>query len=325
MALITLLAVSCRNSGALAGESWTLTFDNDSYSFEDGNYTNGTALSWQSAEIGSYEPTSHVRRAGESLGFWAPTDARYVSLTLGQLTFTPENIRLENPPEDAHPYAGIVFLDLGVHARGENDLTSVTLRVGAVGSASFAEETQTELHEVFGADDPKGWSHQLRDEALLNLGVEHHRRVAGGRIGTLLEWDVTPNIGAAAGTFFTGANVGLEVRVGRGLRQSIGSLKMMFGFETNPVRSDAASDGTTAYVFGGVEGYGIAHFLPIDGNVFQDSRSTTAEPWVGSGSVGFAVQRGPLGVLVSFTRVSDTYESQRNRGQFGTISLSWSP
>ena len=44
-------------------------------------------------------------------------------------------------------------------------------------------------------------------------------------------------------------------------------------------------DGWSVSFFGGVGGYGVAHYLPLDGTVFRDSRSVDSKPFVGTGTL----------------------------------------
>jgi hypothetical protein len=45
-------------------------------------------------------------------------------------------------------------------------------------------------------------------------------------------------------------------------------------------------NGWSVAFVGGVVGYGIAHYLPLDGTVFKDSRSVDSKLCVGMGSLG---------------------------------------
>ena len=44
------------------GELWQLSVDNDSYNFDDGNYTNGVELLWVSAPTSGYPAESRSRQ-----------------------------------------------------------------------------------------------------------------------------------------------------------------------------------------------------------------------------------------------------------------------
>jgi len=303
--------------------AWSLTAENDSFALKDGNYTSGVRLGWLSPEIHHLEPSSVSRRVARAADGLPGIDAdgeTYVGFAGGQLIFTPESLLNPNPPLDERPYAGIVYFDTSVMTRDGNRLTAWFLRLGAVGKLSYAEQTQKELHKWFGADHPRGWAHQLRDEPLLNVGVERYVRTASGELGGGLRYDVTPNYGAALGNYFTGLDAGLQVRVGHVLPLDIGAARMR-----TSLSGSAIVDGGTpeAYAFLGIDGYAVAHYLPIDGNVFVDGRGIESRDWVASGRLGYTFTHGPLAITLAYTVLTDTYDAQQQVGQYGTISLAW--
>jgi hypothetical protein len=75
--------------------------------------------------------------------------------------------------------------------------------------------------------------------------------------------------------------------------------------------------------FGGVGAYGVAHYLPLDGTVFRDSRSVDSKPVIGMGSFGFCLRRETFTLSFARTFFSDTFETQRQGTDFGTVSVSW--
>ncbi len=335
--VVSLLAAlsACANTGVRADAEadaatkrtrgvWSATFDNDSYSFNDGNYTNGIRIGWFSPEIHSLAPTSVSRRVARASGWLPgidPNGETYVGFAAGQLIFTPENLLVRDPPLDDRPYAGILYFDTSVMTRDEDRLTAWFLRVGVVGEPSLAEQTQMELHRWFGADPPRGWDHQLRDEPLLNIGVERHVRAASGTLGDGFEYDVTPNWGAALGNYFTGLNAGVQLRVGRDLPEDMGNVKMRTSFEGRAIIEGVQ---TRTYAFLGLDTYAVAHYLPIDGNVLVDEgRGVDSRDGVAAGRIGFTTSRGNAAITLAYTLLTDTYDTQGQTGQYGTISLAW--
>ena len=304
---------------------WLLSVDNDSYSFEDGNYSNGLALTWLSPEIEHTAPNSLARRVAAAASWLPGLDAdaeRYVGLSVGQLIFTPESLLAPNPPLDERPYAGVLFFDTSLMTRDERTLSSWFLRLGVAGEPSMAEEFQKELHEWFGADRPRGWSHQVRDEFLVNVGFERRDRTSERSLGGGLVFDVTPNVGGAAGNYITGLNAGVRVRIGKELPRDMGS-QAMRTFGRHPAIVDAPDRRTQSFFFVGADGSAIAHFLPIDGNVLADGRGIDSKNFVASGTAGFTLIGGSFRLTVSYTLLSDSYETQERAGQFGTISVAW--
>ena len=74
---------------------------------------------------------------------------------------------------------------------------------------------------------------------------------------------------------------------------------------------------------GGVAGFGVAHYLPLDGTAFRDSRSVGSEPFIGMATLGIAVRHRGFTFFLGQTYFSKTFETERQRPEFGTLSLSW--
>ena len=78
-----------------------------------------------------------------------------------------------------------------------------------------------------------------------------------------------------------------------------------------------------ASIVGGVSGYGIVRYLPLDGTLFKDSRSVDSKPFVGMGTLGLSVRHGSFVFFVGRTYFTKTFETERRSPEFGTMSLSW--
>ena len=74
---------------------------------------------------------------------------------------------------------------------------------------------------------------------------------------------------------------------------------------------------------GGLAGYGVAHYLPLDGTVFRDSRSVDSEPYIGMATLGISVRHRGFVLGLAATYFTDTFETEREHPEFGTLSLSW--
>jgi hypothetical protein len=74
---------------------------------------------------------------------------------------------------------------------------------------------------------------------------------------------------------------------------------------------------------GGFVGFGVAHYLPLDGTVFRDSRSVGSEPVIGMATLGLNVRHRDFVFFFGQTYFTDTFDTERQRPEFGTLSLSW--
>src|SRR4030095_5652128 len=81
----------------------TVTFENDTFTGSDNNYTNGIGVSWVSSALNTYDERSSVRRWGE---FWSflpfvgnEGSRTYVAWSLAQEKNTPDDITHTDPPK----------------------------------------------------------------------------------------------------------------------------------------------------------------------------------------------------------------------------------
>jgi hypothetical protein len=76
--------------------------------------------------------------------------------------------------------------------------------------------------------------------------------------------------------------------------------------------------------YGGLGGFAVAHYLPLDGTVFRDSRSVESEPLVGFLTGGVALRYGRFSFSYQVSAFSDQFEGQRSPTEFGSLALSCS-
>ncbi|MBF0232938.1 MAG: DUF2219 family protein, partial [Desulfamplus sp.] len=69
--------------------------------------------------------------------------------------------------------------------------------------------------------------------------------------------------------------------------------------------------------------FGVAHYLPLDGTVFRESRSVNTEPLIGMASYGFSVRHDRFALGFAYTFFTKMFETERENAEFGTVSLSW--
>lgn len=331
------LASSCMSSKGESPASlplehdgiWRLRYDNDSVLFTDGNYTSGLHLKHVTRATERMDPKHLSARLLRWLsplpGLGRSRDRHYASYSLGQLIFTPEDLEPRNPSQEALPYTGVLFLDAGFYARAADRLIAYHLLLGVTGGPSLGEESQKTLHKALGLNRPQGWSHQSRDEPLLNLGFERHQRFHSGKLGSGLSWDVAYNLGAGLGNLFTGLNSGLRLRLGPRLPDELGATTLTTGFEASSIPLHRPAPGGVWHGFLDLESYLVARYLPVDGNLLHESRSTDGEPFVGSVSLGISYSRGGISISLAYTALSDSYEQQTESTQLGSLSVDFFP
>jgi hypothetical protein len=331
-----LLAMMLAGGGARLGlaqtapdqdESLTIALENDAFTGSDNNYTNGLGVTWLSAEMNHYDDSRFVSRwtkAFEFLPFVGDEGYQtYASWTLAQEMHTPDDIENPDPPLDDQPYAGILYVDSVIYALKDDWAHAWQLKLGVVGPASQAEDVQGWFHDKIGSAEPMGWHTQLPDEPVINLGYTVAHELTRGRIGRTTEWRLVPVANVGLGTYFTGAGLGMYGELGWNLVNALGGTALRAGLNSASTVGVGPVDGWSVALFCGVAGYGVAHYLPLDGTVFRDSRSVDTEPFVGTGTVGLSVRHARFVLSIASTFHTDTFETQRRSAEFGTLGVSW--
>ncbi|WP_429106046.1 lipid A deacylase LpxR family protein [Aeromonas allosaccharophila] len=325
LVLIGLLALG--GSAYADDGTLTLTVENDVFTGSDNNYTNGVGITWVSGAIDLLDdgPLGQWARFWSFLPFVASEGyTTYTSWALAQEINTPDDIRDPDPSVDDQPYSGILFVDSTLYARRWDWTHAWQLKLGVVGPASQADNVQTEFHKLIGADEPQGWDSQLPNEPVVNLTYSVVHLLAAGHVADGLEWRVVPIATAGVGNYFTGIGSGLYGEVGWDLADALGGTALRSGLNAASTVGVKPQPRWSISFFGGGGVYAVAHYLPLDGTLFHDSRSVDSNPVVGMGSLGICLRRDRLHVSYAHTIFSETFDTQREQSNFGTVSISWS-
>ena len=276
----------------------SLTWENDTFARTDRHYTNGLRVELS----GRIDPGA--------LPAWLAGDETEWGLAVGQQIFTPERIDETDLVMDDRPYAGWAYVGLSVRrtvaALGWKDRIELTL--GVVGPASGAKLTHEQAHALNGSARPRGWGHQLRDEAGFVLGYRASKQVArGGARG--LGYDVTPTLGVSLGNVATFMSLGIAARAGLGV----------------PI-DDAtrAAPPLRAYLTASVEVRLVGHDIFLDGNLLRSgSHRVEKERVVADLTVGIVVAiHARVSVTYRHTVRSPEFVGQTAADQFGSLALS---
>ena len=328
VALVSCCAVGCvtQSTGTYDG-AMTITVENDTFTGSDNNYTNGIGGTWNSNDINTYDEERFVHKWADFWSFlpFASDDGyqTYASWSIAQEMHTPDDIQDPDPPKDDQPYAGVLYLDSVLYARRGPTTHAWSLKVGVVGPASQAEEVQKWFHDVIGSDEPMGWDTQLPDEVLVNVAYSVAHLWAQGDVGKSAEWRLVPVGTVGLGNYFTGVAGGMYGEFGWNLVDALGVPALRSGLNAAATVGVGPVKGWSVAFYGGFGGYGVAHYLPLDGTVFHDSRSVDTEPFIGTGTVGIAVRHRGLVLSLARTYFTDMFETERTNAEFGTLSVSW--
>lgn len=236
---------------------------------------------------------------------------------------TPDDITLVEPPLDDQPYAGVLSVDSVLYARSARWTHAWQLKAGIVGPAARADQVQREFHEAIGADEPMGWDSQLPDEPFLNAGLTSAYLWKEGRAGEFAQWRLVPVGHVGVGNYFTGVGLGLYGEIGWNLVDAFGGTSLREGLTAASSVGVGPVHGWSLSFFGGVGGHAVAHYLPLDGSLFSDTRSVDTNPFIGSATVGASLRHGHLAVSLATTFSSKAFDGQDQGAEFGTLSVSW--
>ena len=199
----------------------------------------------------------------------------------------PTTSRIRIRPWTTSPTPACLYVDSLLYARKERWTHVWELKLGVVGPASQADNVQKDFHDLIGGDEPMGWDTQLPNEPVINIGYTVAHLAAAGHAGGSAQWRVVP-----VGTVGVG-NVLHRRRSSASTEKSAGiswtpwvEPALRTGFNAASTVGVGPVKGWSVSFFGGLGGYGVAHYLPLDGTVFHDSRSVDSEPFIGTGSLG---------------------------------------
>jgi hypothetical protein len=321
-------------------ESWTATFyfENDLIADTDQNYTNGLQLSFVSPDMQWFEDENVLPPWAdpivERLPFVDREDGdllRSVSLSLGQQIFTPDNIGETALIEDDRPYAGWLYLGVGLQTRDFRRTDTIELQLGLIGPSSLAEQAQNTVHRLRGIPRARGWDNQLRAEPAFLLAYDRRLKFLAARSQGAEPFglDLIGYWGGSLGTVHSYANAGLELRAGWNPASDFGASQIGRPGNANAPASlrDSRFDqgGFSSLVFfAGVDGRFIARNIFLDGSTFGESHSVSRESWLGEFSAGFSTMWN--GFKIAYRQVwrSREFAEQKENHSYGSFTVSYS-
>lgn len=297
--------------------TFSLVFENDLFYAVDRHYTNGIRLSWLTAPN---RTPDWAYRAARWFPLFPENGTARTNYAFGQNMYTPSDITVRNPPPGSRPYAGWLYGSLGLIVETGQRLDQLELTIGVVGPASLAEQTQKFVHAHTGADDPRGWDTQIKNEPGFILTYQRNWRGFFAQSFSEFDFDVMPHAGGALGNIFTYANAGVMLRFGHRLPLDYGPPRIQPSLPGSGFFIPRKSFGW--YLFAGAEGRAVARNIFLDGNSFRTGRRVDKEPLVGDLQVGIALTWG--NIRLTYTHVLRTREfaPQTTSDRFGAFSLS---
>ena len=293
--------------------------ENDLFGGEDRAYTNGIRFSYSSKEETS---PNWLRRSSRYLPLLNKEGKKRINFAIGQNMFTPSNIDKSEFIENDFLYAGWLYGLIGITSDMGSKFDNVALAVGVIGPSSKAEQSQKFVHDVTGANDPKGWDNQLKDEFGINLAYERRwREIFAANPFAHTSFDVMPHIGINLGNVATDASIGATFRFGKDLPADYGPPRIrpfLFGSDFF-----IPTQKISGYVFSIVEARAVGHNIFLDGNTFGDGPKLDKRTFVKSAQVGAALVYKDSRLSYSHVFMSKEFKGQKGTTQFGGITFSY--
>lgn len=323
------------------GPTVRLYFENDYFGNEDQDYTNAVQIRVISPDLRALAENGFLPDwIGNLLGNvpfpgYRGAPQYNISAGFGQQIYTPEHTDRSSLQKDDRPYAGYLYGLLALHAKRYNRLDTIELAGGVIGPSALGKQAQNETHRLFSVDTAKGWKHQLRDEPALMLTWSRIWRLNEKEEPGGWGWDILPQVNVSAGTPYTRAGLGSEVRFGWNLPPDYGSSIIRPGAGITRPREEGAPgaqaqgssdnfwDNFSVYGFLGAEGYTVAWDSFLDGNIWKDSHSVDKFPLAGQLSGGVAVLLYDFQITYTHVYSAKEFHGQGKGHNYGAIAVSY--
>ena len=171
-----------------AASTFGFSLDNDFFLGLDRHYTNGLRLSWLSDARRSDADCGVDSGLCALPGISGAHRQQAWSVALQQMMVTPEDISRTTPNYNDLPYVGFTHLDLGFYGWSDRLLTGYGLRLGVVGQASGAKNSQQFIHRLIGSRQPEGWDQQLGPATIGGVYAFQSRQLYRQDLGAGYAW-----------------------------------------------------------------------------------------------------------------------------------------
>lgn len=303
----------------------------------DRYYTQGLSVEWlqpsRRADANFLPEISHAAWCSLVCGKGWRQGSVNTGYAIGQAIYTPREIRIARPQPDDRPWAGLLYgsriarISYAEPKLGAERQDRIELSLGVVGPAALARQAQSGWHHIIGADQPRGWANQLRNEPVLQLRYE-----------TALRWqdrgghaDIIPRLSANLGNALVSLEAEVTGRIGWNLAgfgvPLIRSAPMSPALREPPNQLTSSRWLASGNLFARAGIKAVAHNIFLDGNTFASNDIRVSRtPFVPEFAIGAELNLvGNFWVTAQFVHRGSEFEDSAGRkapGQdFGAITL----
>ncbi len=310
------LSLNAANQSSIA-----FSMENDSILRQDQGYTSGLFLSYNSAATNSLDSSGPF--GIKHLASLLPLNDQYMQawrFTIGQKIWSPVDITNAQEQENSRPYAGLLFFKSNIFEYSPQLTNKYIFMFGKVGPSSYAEESQSLLHEIIGSDEPLGWEGQIENKWVFLLGYESQRLLMRKDVGIEHGYDVSWTGRINIGNHKSELAIGSFYRWGINLEENFGSVGFTSGNYLDA--SVLSSSITGAFVFSGIEGRYRFTDITIDGDRPEHLYDINIKNWQTSVVIGIAYYQKNYGVSFNLTLSSAEYQEDANsQSTTGTVEF----
>jgi hypothetical protein len=256
----------------LDAKEWKL--DSVNFTFEDDLfYTTDEEYSYGSRLLFLYEKD---------------TDS-YISFSIAQQMYTPENLTATELITDERPYAGYIYFESALYEVKKNHLNTFVFQVGLVGDATRVDRVQKYFHDITDSEDPQGWSNQLSNELTVQLNYNHKIYY---EIGSAFDMEhvVIPEFGFNLGSASTTMFLGTLYRFGWGVAKNFGAATISNSSYSQISLDKKSMQKDFGFWFNlGLRANAIAKDIFLDGNRNVESHSVEKKNFTMDGVYGLSI------------------------------------
>jgi len=285
--------------------SFHIYLENDALMNTDRGFTHGFRFSWYSNDKYNNKPDFRS----------------FLSLSIGQNIYTPDDIGQLQLNEQDRPYAGYLYLGIGLHRKNSHWQDTFEFDLGVVGPHSYAEQVQKAAHFLFSHQIPSGWENQLKDEIAVQMIYERKVKLyqAGEKEG--FGFEIIPHFGGGLGNVYIYANIGYQIRLGWKLPDDFGMGPFRPGGDCN-INSRGRKD-IGMHVFFAFDGQAVARNIFLDGNTFLDSHSVEKKPLTTNILTGLSLTAGGFNLSLTYVFWTKKFVSEKQKHSFAAFNLSY--
>lgn len=325
--------VTAEDGAPSSPSAFSFYIENDTVAGTDRDYTSGLKLSWTSSWIPAPGTEGDARQkkgwVASALNkfpfFNNPGDQRSLSIVIGQLIYTPEDLKRSDLIPDDRPYAGYTFLGWAVHRINANSMDTFQMNLGMIGPHSYAQDVQEMAHKWFGNSEPQGWKNQLQDEVTLDLIYERKWRALSSRSGYGFGHDFIPHLGGRFGNVYIYANAGAELRFGWNKPGDFGTCPIRPGCEGNiQTGLDQRDRSFGIHAFLSLDGRAVLRDIFLDGNTWTDSHHVDKNYFVADLGAGLGMSTKLFRLTYAIIYRTKEFKSQKSNSQvFGSLLITF--